>query len=274
MRRRSSVRRARQNWFYIVILCVTLLCIFAVLLFHSCSRTPTEEPQPKSSYVLPTEPPFTIAMDAGHGGDDLGAVGCINEIELTERTIYYLNGWLKNDTNYVPVYCRPDGEGASIASRVDAANAAGAQLLLSVHGNSETGGDEAYGFECYPAPPGRTFYEPSLRFAQLIANAMGQAGAHLRGENGVRYIYYVDDGTGEFVKQIAEESNDMVSQAQSFGLLENVNCPAVLVEQCFLTNADDVIAWGFDDGCARAARIYYESICAYFGTEPIPNTLV
>ena len=36
--------------------------------------------------------PYTIAIDAGHGGTDIGAEGVINEIQLTEATIGYLEG--------------------------------------------------------------------------------------------------------------------------------------------------------------------------------------
>ena len=53
--------------------------------------------------------------------------------------------------------------------------------------------------------------------------------------------------------------------------MERPACPAVLVEQCFLTNYSDVENWTGEAGCARAARIYYEAICAYFGTEPLPQ---
>lgn len=42
-------------------------------------------------------------------------------------------------------------------------------------------------------------------------------------------------------------------------------------EQCFVTNADDVERFGSEQGCKRTARIYYEAICAYFGTTPLPD---
>lgn len=238
---------------------VLALCVLAAVQLLR-RRAPT-------AYVQPTQPPYTIAMDSGHGGADQGAVGCIAETALTEKTVYYLNGWLKNDPNYVPVYTHTDGTGATIAERLQAANGAKADLLLSVHGNSETAGDSASGFECFPVPPGRVMHEPSLRFAHLVADGMSAAGAQLRGDAGVRYTYYTDSGA----KTIAEESDSSVHAEKSFGILEGAWCPALLVEQCFLTNADDVRAWGLEDGCARAARIYYEAICAYFGTQPLVN---
>lgn len=278
-RRESSRKKKDQERMVLIILLVLVLAaIGGVLIWGNRDKGKPDDTSISTSaaqgfpYELPTTPPFIIAMDAGHGGKDLGAVGCINEVELTEKVIYFLNGWLKNDANYKPIYCRPDGAGATLAERVDAANNAGAHLLLSVHANSETGGDTASGFECYPAPPGRDYHEPSLRFAHLVTDAMKNAGASMRGETGVRYCYYVS-GSGEdedtFDKSIVEESDKSVRKEESFAVVDKVKCPALLVEQCFVTNADDVTAWGFDDGCARAARLYYEAICAYFGTQPI-----
>lgn len=270
----SRRRKMRERVTLLALLIVLLAAIATVFLVRALGAREADAPPsiPQGwQYELPTTPPFTIAMDAGHGGKDLGAVGCINEVDLTEKVVYFLNGWLKNDANYNPIYCRPDGEGVALAARVEAANAAKADLLVSIHANSETGGDTAAGFECYPAPPGRKYHEPSLRFAHLVVDAMKNAGAAMRGQTGVRYCYYVS-GSGEedeYAKQIVEESDDSVWDAESFAVVDKVECPALLIEQCFVTNADDVVAWGFEDGCARAARLYYEAICTYFGTQPI-----
>ena len=39
----------------------------------------------------------------------------------------------------------------------------------------------------------------------------------------------------------------------------------------FAMSEADVAAWGTDDGYRRAARLYYEAICEYFGTEALPE---
>ena len=85
-------------------------------------------------------------------------------------------------------------------------------------------------------------------------------------------IQAVEEARTEEEKQVVEESDSTVYSEQTFGLLEKTDCPAVLVEQCFVTSEADVAAWGTDDGCRRAARLYYEAICEYFGTEPLPGT--
>ena len=160
----------------------------------------------------------------------------------------------------------PTARTAPSRKRAQAATDAGASLLLSVHANSDESTGQSHGFECFPTPPGRTYSEESMRFAQCIAQKMGGAGHRLRGENGIRFAYY--NGKS---KRIVDSTDTKIREQKSFGIVERPYCPAVLVEQCFLTNYSDVENWTGEAGCARAARIYYEAICAYFGTEPLPQ---
>ena len=150
--------------------------------------------------------------------------------------------------------------------RIAAANALSPDLLLSIHGNSAPEGSTASGFECYPTVPGRTWHRESYYFAKQLASAMRSAGASLRGRGGIRYIYYIGE-----TKQLVESSHTEVREERSFTILEDVNCPAVLAEQCFVTSEEDVAQFGSEDGCRRTARAYYEAICAYFETTPLPE---
>lgn len=224
----------------------------------------TQQPA-QAGYELQTAPPYTVALDAGHGGIDIGAEGIINEVEMTEATVSALYALLDADPNYTPVLCREIGDGMSIGGRVEAATNAKASLLLSIHGNSDFSSD-TYGFECFATPPGRTYYSQSLSFAHSVATQFSTAGAKMRGESGVRYAYYVGTDETGYEKEIAEESDTSVREDLSFGVLEKPYCPALLVEQCFVTNSSDVSSWGTSDGCKAAAQLYYNAICEYFGT--------
>ncbi len=75
--------------------------------------------------------------------------------------------------------------------------------------------------------------------------------------------------SGKRRKQLVERTHTEVREERSFTLLEDVDCPAVLAEQCFVTSEEDVAQFGSEQGCKTAARAYYEAICAYFGTEPL-----
>ena len=173
------------------------------------------------------------------------------------------------DPNYIPLRSRESYDAtAKPSERAEAINAQSPQLLLSIHGNSAPEGSAASGFECYPSVPGRTWHQESYYFAQQLAQGMQAAGAKLRGHGGIRYIYY----QGE-VKQLVESTHTEVRDERSFTLLEDVNCPAVLAEQCFVTSEEDVAQFGSEEGCKTVARVYYEAICAYFGTQPLDTPL-
>lgn len=279
---RAAARRRQKRRRRLVTLglsCLTLAVVLLAVLRQTLAAQPSgaDDGAAGQSGALPAAavphegPPYTIAIDAGHGGTDIGAEGVINEIKLTETTIGYLENWLAQDENYTPVRTHAADTFSKNTERAAAANSAGASLLLSVHGNSDPYSADSYGFEAYPQPPGRTNHDDSLRFAHLIADKFGAAGQRLRGNAGVRYIYYAGDDESGYEKQVVEENDDTVYAEQTFGLLEKTECPAVLVEQCFVTSEADVAAWGTDDGCRRAARLYYEAICEYFGTEALPE---
>ena len=212
------------------------------------------------------DPPYRVAVDAGHGGADPGAQGIVNEAQTNAQTAEALAAWLDRDPNYIPLSTRNSYDTtAKPSERASYVNALAPQLLLSIHGNSAPEGSGASGFECYPAVPGRTWHPESYYFAERLAEGMQAAGAHLRGNSGIRYIYYEGEN-----KQLVESSHNEIRLERSFTILEDVNCPAVLAEQCFVTSEEDVAQFGDEAGCQRVARIYYEAICAYFGTQPLP----
>lgn len=206
--------------------------------------------------------PYIIALDAGHGGIDTGAVGIIEEVALTEKTTAKLAELLKEDGRFRVVLSRDEGEDKSITARNKLFQRVKPDLVLSIHANS--GEDaSAYGFECYPSPPGKENYEESLAFAQYIAMEMEASGARLRGADGVRFGYYVPDAQGNASKLLIDSTDTQIYDYDTFGMLKNMTCPAVLVEQCFVTNQQDVDEFGTEEGCTKAAQAYYQGICQY-----------
>ena len=206
-----------------------------------------------------------MVIDAGHGGADPGARGVVEEKNMTAATAAELIRLLQKDANYIPLQTRDSyDETSTPAQRAARASEQSPQLLLSIHGNSAANGSTASGFECYPSVPGRTWHQESFYFAQLLAEGMQASGAALRGHGGVRYIYYLENDQ----KQLVESTHTEIREERSFTLLEDVNCPAVLAEQCFVTNEADAARFGSEEGCKKAARIYYKAICEYFGTQP------
>ena len=247
----------------VLVFCVGLYGWKAALELNAPIEPTEEEFHPRVG-----DPPYRVAVDAGHGGIDPGARGVIEEKEITAATAAELLRLLEQDPNYIPLKTRNSfDETATPAQRAARASEQSPQLLLSIHGNSAANGSSASGFECYPAVPGRTWHAESFYFAQLLAKGMQSVGASLRGRGGVRYIYYLENDQ----KQLVESNYSDVRAERSFTLLEDVDCPAVLAEQCFVTNSSDVERFGSEEGCKKTARIYYEAICTYFGTQPCPE---
>lgn len=270
MKRRK--RKAARSFSFAHAL-VLILCFFCVCLgiyLWAKAFTIGQSPGTTEDEFRPVigEPPYRIAVDAGHGGSDPGARGVVEEKEMTAATAQALCDWLDADPNFIPLMTRERYDvTAKPAQRVETANAQSPDLLLSIHGNSAPDGSGASGFECYPTVPGRTYHLESYYFAKQLAASMQAAGARLRGRGGIRYIYYQGD-----VKQLVESSHQEVRDERSFTILEDVDCPAVLAEQCFVTSETDVAQFGSADGCKRTARAYYEAICAYFETTPLPES--
>lgn len=218
-------------------------------------------------YFIEDSKRIIIAIDPGHGGLDVGAMGVVNEADMNEKTAKYLHALLKKDKRFKPIFTRKFKTDVkyTLAERIKLSNKIKAKLLLSIHGNSSTN-RSTKGFECYAVPPGRANHKDSVKFATIIAKKMGEAGHLLRGENGVRYMYYIETKGKAIRSDIREFSYTNTTRNEpSIAVVENPDCPSVLVEQCFVNNLEDYEAWGNEAGAQKSAQVYYESICAYFG---------
>ncbi len=255
----QRARRQKQRFF----LLYALLVVF-VFLFSSCiARLITGEESPLSSQAR------IVVIDAGHGGEDQGATGVdgVRECDLTRATAQALWDLLEADPDITPIMCRDDwDQDLPAADRARRVQRSKATLSLSIHMNSDGGTGEASGFECFPATADTPYSEESLRFADLIASEMEAAGARLRGSGGVRYAYYEEDGS----RVIRERGDTNPEGLRSFAMVNSTGCPAVLAEQCFITNADDLAAFGSEEGIQKAARCYYRAIRQYYGLPAEP----
>lgn len=210
-----------------------------------------------------------IAIDPGHGGTDPGSEGSgLWEYEMTWQVANELVDLLEQDGRYAPVLTITEEESQNSdmprvepAERAQRANDAGAVLLFSIHGNSEPSGT-ASGFECYAIPPGQQYHDESVALARLTAQKITQTGQPLRGQDGVRYIYFDTYDN----RMVYESSDETPRNEPTFRLLTDADCPAVLVEQCFLTNPQDAARLATPSGAKQAAKAYYEAICEWMNS--------
>ena len=64
-------------------------------------------------------------------------------------------------------------------------------------------------------------------------------------------------------RMVYESSDETPRNEPTFRLLADADCPAVLVEQCFLTNPQDAARLATPSGAKQAAKAYYEAICEW-----------
>ena len=196
----------------------------------------------------------TVVVDAGHGGDDKGAVGVsgAEEKDVTLAIARDLSRALAA-RGFKVVETRTDDTFLSLERRTSLANASGASLLVSIHANSAPS-DRAQGVETYYMDLASD--EAALRLAER-ENRSGQAA---NGEQPVTRTG-IDDlvselrmgATAQQSRELAETIHKglLASGAELYGrdtlrdrgvrtapfwVLVDSQIPAVLVEVGYLTH--------------------------------------
>jgi N-acetylmuramoyl-L-alanine amidase len=107
--------------------------------------------------VLAAEPAYTVAIDPGHGGSNLGtaSAGGVYEKHLVLDIARRIERRLRAGGKVTPVLCRSSDLLVPVRARVRCANESGARLFVSLHANASPEGPKRgtqRGFEIYVAP--------------------------------------------------------------------------------------------------------------------------
>ena len=254
--RRGWKRHARTGMFLFAFALVAVTV--GVILPHAGVMSAAAEGSTLTEKIFPTVQNKTLPVIAIEGSG-------LWEYEMTWQVANELVNLLEQDGRYAPVLTITEEESQNSdmprvepAERAQRANDAGAVLLFSIHGNSDPSGT-ASGFECYAIPPGQQYHDESVALARLTAQKITQTGQPLRGQDGVRYIYFDTYDN----RMVYESSDETPHNEPTFRLLADADCPAVLVEQCFLTNPQDAARLATPSGAKQAAKAYYEAICEW-----------
>ena len=210
---------------------------------------------------LPAQQPAArkvVVLDAGHGGDDNGvkAAGGTFEKDAALLMAGSLRKILREDAGLDAVLTREDDRRMSLEDRSVIANRGKPALFIGLHGayshDPATTGFLVYYYQ--PTPDQAERYhilkrEVGGREVQLVPWDLAQfrwseASKALAGALQLKFNAFYQQYSGAPVALPLEQ-------------LSTINCPAVIVEFAYLTNADQVQkiqdpAWR--EGCARAVR--------------------
>ncbi|MFO7917940.1 MAG: N-acetylmuramoyl-L-alanine amidase [Anaerolineae bacterium] len=262
--------------------------------------TPTASPSPTPLSPTPTSTPipFLVAIDAGHGGRDLGACRLDDEgrLDFTESEVNLdialrigevLRGrgyqvLLIRDGDYLLNAEEQDVNGDGKVSpldesqaRVDLINAAGADLLLAIHQNAfalangqpvqDVGG--AVTFYCAD----RSFSDENLRFAELVQEAVVQAfhdvGYEIRDRGVMEDLVLEELGKpGSYLVLLGPETERIVRPCQ---------VPGALSEPLFITHRREAELARDEAFLDHLATAYADAVCRYFaGDKARPTATV
>lgn len=231
---------------------------------------------------------FTLCIDAGHGGGDPGAKGKISkEKTLTLRYALAFGRIIEQNCPDVKVvYTRKTDRFIELWQRADIANKAKADLFVSVHINSLTGGHIARGYQTYTL--GRSRRDGNKQgFIENLEVAKRENAVilyekdyqqHYEGfdpnspESNILFEL-VQDKNLENSIQLAKFMQKNICQAtgrqdkgvhqDNLAVLRLTSMPACLMELGFISTPDEEQYMNSDRALAQYTRGFYNAFVAY-----------
>ncbi len=180
---------------------------------------------------------LVIVLDPGHGGTQIGAADAtqtVVEKEINLKVAQYTKEYLERYDGVTVYLTRDFDSDLELSERADIAAELGADVLISQHFNSFTD-TTMNGAEVYISVLDE--YKDEELAADILANL---ASLGISTERGIR--------------QVASQNGTMWTDgerlADYYGIIRNSaknDIPAIIVEHCFLSNADDVEKFASDD---------------------------
>ena len=234
-----------------------------------------------------------VAIDAGHGGKDPGAVGKnLLEKDVTLLIAKELERTLRDTDGYRPVMIRSGNKFVALDDRYQNARKLGADLFVSIHADafrlSSVKGSSVYVWS----------EEASSITAENLSKSELTKNPDVRSKIGKLDVRDFDEDAARTIFQIAYEAkiNNSIVLAEKiieqmkrdpftsmhkpgvefadFRVLKSIDIPSVLIESGFISNPDDAKRLEGKAGRRMIARSIFLGIHDYFKEKPKPNTFM
>lgn len=242
-----------KNKKLIVIMSVVLLfTVYAVTRFFASDSKDKTKGNSKESIASEgtqdKEGELLIVLDAGHGGVDPGKVGADGQLEkdINLQIVLKLKAALEKaeDLDVKVLLTRDSDMGhydesdsnkkrEDMKKRCEIINAAAPELVISIHQNS---------YHSSAVKGAQVFYYEKSEKGKALANKI----------------------QGSLVKELSKESKGRVEKANdSYYLILNVECPAVIVECGFLSNENEAKLLGDGEYQEKIVKAIIDGIREY-----------
>lgn len=214
---------------------------------------------------------YTIILDAGHGGQDSGAIGDGGYYEKTLALAVVLNLYneLKNDYNVV--LTRSDDTFIPLDKRAEIGNRNEADLFVSIHLNSgghnkSASGTEVFYYSKNPSSYARQIAKFENDFDKKGAEAIEASDFvisdvlyHLNQQQSAILASSVLDNIVSVMK-----THKRKSIGANFAVLRGSKSNAILIELGFITNRGDRIKFASKEGQKKVAKAIAEAIRKHY----------
>ena len=234
---------------------------------------------------------IVVAIDAGHGGKDPGAVSSNNVLEkdITLLIAKELERTLRDTEGYEAVLIRNDDSTVSLNDRYQNARKFGADAFISIH---------ADGFRLASVKGASVFIWSEESSSSVARNLSEKERKRIQAQiKNIKSYDFNEDAARDLypntykkkVDQSKELGTEILDQLKrdpftkihkqnveyaDFRVLKSVDIPSVLVESGFITNPEDAKRLKTKAGRRMIARSIFLGIHNYFKEAPVSGTLL
>ncbi len=234
---------------------------------------------------------IVVAIDAGHGGKDPGAVSSNNVLEkdITLLIAKELERTLRDTEGYEAVLIRNDDSTVSLNDRYQNARKFGADAFISIH---------ADGFRLASVKGASVFIWSEESSSSVARNLSEKERKRIQAQiKNIKSYDFNEDAARDLypntykkkVDQSKELGTKILDQLKrdpftkihkqnveyaDFRVLKSVDIPSVLVESGFITNSEDAKRLKTKAGRRMIARSIFLGIHNYFKEAPVSGTLL
>lgn len=257
------------------------------LKMNSQAQRPAVAPAPvKTNKTMPKgAKQVVIAIDAGHGGKDPGAIGKngYREKDVTLSVARKLYAKLEADPMFKPAMTRDGDYFISVSGRSDVARKKGANMLVSIHADSAPN-SSARGASVWVLSNRRANSELGnwLEQREKQSELLGGAGDALSGADPYLSQAVLDlqfghsqrvgyDVAVQVLHQLRKVGNihKRSPEHASLGVLRSPDIPSILVETGFISNSAEEQLLKSNDYQEKVAEAIHQGLRQYFLSNPL-----
>ncbi|MGL4486767.1 MAG: N-acetylmuramoyl-L-alanine amidase AmiB [Yersinia sp. (in: enterobacteria)] len=256
-------------------------------LVMSSSKTTSNTARPIKKASIANRDRVVVAIDAGHGGQDPGAIGQngLKEKNVTIAIARRLDAMLGSDPMFKPVLTRNGDYFISVMGRSDVARKQSANVLVSIHADAAPN-RSATGASVWVLSNRRANSEMGnwLEQHEKQSELLGGAGDMLANTASDPYLSQavLDLQFGHSQRVGYDVATNVLNEMQtvgnihkrrpehaSLGVLRSPDIPSLLVETGFISNSKEERLLGNSAYQERIARAIYKGLRSYFLAHPL-----